>query len=206
MRTPTVSWGLGRALLGLVPVALLAWALRASGLLQSLDHEALQAEVASYGWLGPLLFIALYGAGMIAQIPAYLFIGAAVLAYGAAGGFMVSYLGALVANFGVFAAIRCLRGASAFSASAWEQRAPRPLKRLLARIRGSRLWSELDRRPYVVVALIRVAFPANPIVTLAFAVTGVALGAYVVGSMVGAVPQLAVTVLLLHWAVAAAAP
>ena len=124
-------------------------------------------------------FVFLYGLGVVAHIPGSLFVGAAVLAYGPLWGGLASYAGALWGNVLSFGLVR-MTGYRPLRSVRW------PV--LVALMR------RLDRQPVSAVTLIRVVFPTTAPVNYVLALSDLAWSPYVVGSMIGVLPQLIATV------------
>ncbi len=168
-----------RVLWALLPLAGIIAAVRGSGVVSHLDVEGLRAHLQGLGGWAVVPFVFLYGLGVVAHIPGSLFVGASVLAYGPVGGGLASYAGALWGNVLSFGLVR-MTGYRPLRSVRW------PV--LVALMR------RLDRRPVSAVTLIRVVFPTTAPVNYVLALSGVAWSPYVVGSMVGVLPQLIATV------------
>lgn len=164
-----------RLLAALLPVALLVVALRASGLLDALDVEAIREVVQGADVWGIPLFVVLYGVGIVAHVPGSVFVGGGVLAFGPGWGLVWCYLGALLGNLLSFGIVR-FAGVRPPGRVGWPV-----LRSLLAR---------LDERPLGGVIAIRSIFPTTAPVNYALAIAGVGLAPFVVGSLIGVLPQL----------------
>jgi uncharacterized membrane protein YdjX (TVP38/TMEM64 family) len=176
-----------RLLAALLPIALLVVGLRTTGVVDAIDVEAIREAVQGADAWGIPLFVALYGVGIVAHVPGSVFVGGGVLAFGPAWGLVWCYLGALVGNLLSFGIVR-FAGVRPPTRVAWPV-----LRSLLAR---------LDERPLGAVIAIRTIFPTTAPVNYALAIAGVGLAPYVVGSLIGVLPQLLFTLGLFAFALA----
>ncbi len=159
----------------IVPVVILVVAIRATGVMNLDEVEHVRALIQRAGiWRIPL-FILVYGIGILAHVPGSVFVGGGVLLFGPAWGLVWCYLGALLGNLISFEIVR-LTGYRPLSQVSW------PV------LEG--LFSRLAERPTQAVTLIRLVFPTTAPVNYALALTDVAFRAYLIGSLVGVLPQL----------------
>ena len=170
-----------RVMITLVPLALLIVAVRLSGVAANLDVAAIRNTLAEHGvWALPV-FVFVYGLGIVAYVPGSVFVGAAVLAYGPIVGGLVSYFGSLWGNVLSFGWVRVL--------------GYRPLAQLDWPILSS-LLRGLDTHPTTAVMLVRVVFPTTAPVNHVLALSAISWRSFVIGSLIGVLPQLIATVLL----------
>jgi uncharacterized membrane protein YdjX (TVP38/TMEM64 family) len=159
----------------IVPIVILVVAIRATGVMDLDEVDQVRALIQRAGiWRIPL-FIVVYGIGILAHVPGSVFVGGGVLLFGPAWGLVWCYLGALLGNLISFEIVR-LMGYRPLAGVSW------PV------LEG--LFSRLAERPIRAVTLIRLVFPTTAPVNYALALTDVAFGAYLVGSLVGVLPQL----------------
>jgi uncharacterized membrane protein YdjX (TVP38/TMEM64 family) len=176
-----------RLLAALLPIALLVIGLRTTGVVDAIDVEAIREAVDRADAWGIPLFVAVYGVGIVAHVPGSVFVGGGVLAFGPGWGLVWCYLGALAGNLLSFGIVRFV-GVRPPTRVTWPL-----LRSLLAR---------LDERPLGAVIAIRTIFPTTAPVNYALAIAGVGLAPYVVGSLVGVLPQLLFTLGLFAFALA----
>jgi len=137
------------------------------------DHFTLQFvhdTVASHPITGLLLFVALFSAGNLIQIPGWVFLAAAVLTLGQFWGGIATYLAANVSCVLTFVLIRLLGG-----------NALRSFEGPLAK----RIFARLDTHPVQSVALLRLLFQTVPALNYALAMSGIRLRSYVIGTLLG---------------------
>jgi uncharacterized membrane protein YdjX (TVP38/TMEM64 family) len=165
----------------IVPIVILVAAIRATGVMDLEEVDQVRALIQRAGiWQIPL-FIVVYGIGILAHVPGSVFVGGGVLLFGPVWGGVWCYLGALLGNLISFEIVRLM--------------GYRPLARVSWPVLEG-LFSRLAERPIRAVTLIRLVFPTTAPVNYALALTDVAFGAYLVGSLVGVLPQLLVCVWL----------
>lgn len=165
------------------------------------DHFGLRAQIsvasvrqgfAQHWLLGLASFALLFALGNLVHIPGWVFLAAAVLALGRSQGGLVTYVAACLSCLCTFVVVR-LVGADAL----------RGLDGRAARW----LFARLDAQPVRSVLLLRLLFQTLPGLNCALALSGVGLGAYMLGTLLGLpLPILAMTLLFdslahwLHWA------
>lgn len=173
-----------RPVLTLGLLAGLAYLAHRTGLVETVDAEWVRKTVESTGAWGVLAFTGIFAVGELMHVPGLVFVAAAALAYGGFLGVGVALLGAIVSVTVSFVVVRRLGG--------------QPLEVLEASwIR--RFLDNLDERPIVTVAVLRLLFWMAPVLNYGLAMTGVRLRDYVVGSALGLIPPVTVTVLLFDW-------
>lgn len=161
----------------LVVAFLVAWRL---GLAEYFDRERIRSLVEGMGAWGPLAFVVLFALGELIHVPAWVFIGVAVVIWGPVVGGALGFLGANVSVIFSFALVRSI-GGKAFDGI------DRPIvKRLLA---------HLDDRPITVVVALRILLVALPALNYGLALTRIRFRDYAIGSALGLVlPCTALTV------------
>lgn len=169
--------------LALVIVALGVIAER-TGLVAQLSQERVRATVEELGPLGALVFVALFVVGELVHVPGFVFVGAAILAYGRLLGGVLGYVGALAAVAVTFAVVRAI-GGQALGAI----RQPR-VRAWLARV---------DERPVLVIAGLRTVLIMTPALTYALALTRVRFRDYMLGSALGLALPIAAMAVLFDW-------
>lgn len=156
----------------------------ATGLTEYLTRDHVRELIVGLGPLGALAFVGLFVVGELAHVPGFVFIGAAILAYGRLEGGVLGYVGALVAIAVAFFVVRGIGG----SALAGLQRPI--LRRALAHV---------DERPVMAVAVLRTLLIMTPALTYALALTRIRFRDYMVGSAIGLVLPIAAMSLLFDW-------
>lgn len=141
-----------------------------SGLRQNLNLAFLRHQLLEHQISGLLAFVLLFSLGNLVQIPGWLFLAAAVLTLGRAGGGSATYLAACVSCAVSFLLIRLLGG------DALRQLDNRIARRILAR---------LDGHPIAGVALLRVLFQTVPALNYALALSGIRFRQYMLGTLAG---------------------
>jgi uncharacterized membrane protein YdjX (TVP38/TMEM64 family) len=159
----------------LVLVAVLAlWVIaEKTGLRKNASAEKLHALMERAGAWGFVAYLGAFVVGMLLQVPGTVFLLGARIAYGAVGGGVLAYVGAVLAVTVSFVFARTL-GGRAFAEIRWK-----PARRLLA---------HLGDRPVRTIALLRVVLWMNPPLNYALAMSTVRLRDYVVGSAIGLLP------------------
>ena len=181
--------------LGLVLLLLLlAWAVfERLGLRSQISVANLRQSFEQHWLLGLASFALLFALGNLVHIPGWVFLAAAVLALGRTWGALATYVAACLSCLTTFLVVR-LVGANAL----------RSMNGRTAR----RLFARLDAHPVRSVFVLRLMFQTLPALNCALALSGVSLGAYMLGTVLGLpLPILAMTVFFdalarwLHWTV-----
>lgn len=153
--------------------------LHAAGVLDDLSPETVRVAVAQAGPLAAVAFVGIYIAGILLQVPGWVFIGAGVLAWGKPIALVLSYISSVSAAVIAFAAFRRAGGQPI-------EKAQRPwVQKLLNRI---------ERSPFKVVLALRLVFVVSPPLNFALALTPVSLKDYTLGTVLGILPPLAIMV------------
>lgn len=169
----------GVAVIVLVTCAVLA---RRSGV----DGPMLQRELLALGCLAPPLFLLVFAAGELLHLPGILFVVVARVVFGPSLGFVLGYLGAVLAVSLSFAVGRQLLRAARGDREPW-----RPRWRWVARA-----LERLETRPVQTIALLRLVLWLAPPLSYALASSRVRTRDHAIGSAIGlAVPVLAVVLL-----------
>lgn len=168
------------ALLLLVLVGL--WAIVArSGVAEGLTAERVQGWVTAAGPLGIVLFVAVFSAGNLVQIPGVLFIVAARLAFGPGIGFLVAYVGSVIAVSFTFTFVRAVGGKPLGEITFG------PAKRILAR---------LEKHPVSTIVALRTVLLLAPPLNYALALAPIRHRDHLLGSALGLVLPVAAVVFL----------
>ena len=144
-----------------------AWA---TGVTSRFTSESIRSLLAGRGLWGVVAFTILFSAGQLLRVPSVVFVAAAVAAYGRNSGTLVALLGALVSANVSFALIRALAGQALADIQ-------RPLIR--------RLLTNINTRPVLTVALLRLIFQTAPPLNYALPMTAVRWRDHLVGSVLG---------------------
>jgi uncharacterized membrane protein YdjX (TVP38/TMEM64 family) len=160
-------------------------AAHASGLDRSLTPEHIRSLLAGAGVFGVVVFVIVFSLGLLAQLPGLLFIAVAVLAYGRTMGAVVALIGAAVAISVTFFVVRRFGGSAlAEIESPWIRR----------------LMSQLDTRPLRSVIVLRAIFGVAPFLNYALALSSLGFRDYIIGSIIGMSPTIAIAAVLLDLA------
>lgn len=141
-----------------------------SGLRGHLSLDYLHRQIEANRLLGLVLFALLFSLGNLIQVPGWIFLAAAVLAFGKLWGGVATYVAASLSCVCTFLIIRLLGGD-----------ALRQLDHPLA----IRILARLDGQPVLAVALLRVLFQTLPALNYALALSGVRFRNYLAGTMIG---------------------
>lgn len=168
--------------LGVLAVFLIVLAIVAErvGVAEHLSRERIRALIDGLGPLGVLAFVGLFVVGELAHVPGFVFIGAAILAYGRVVGGLVGYGGALIAMAVGFVVVRAFVGQALGAIR-------RPIVvRALA-------W--VEARPILAVAGLRSVLWMTPTLTYVLALSPVRFRDYMLGTALGLVlPVVAMSV------------
>ena len=155
---------------------------KVTGLTAYLTTERIRTLVQSAGWWGALLLIALFCVGELVHIPGFVFVAAAVIAYGRLGGGALGYVGALCSVSVSFFIVRGV-GGKPLGAIKW-----RFVQRILA---------QLDEHPVRTVTILRSILWMAPQLNYALALSRVRYRDYLIGSALGLALPVAGMVLLM---------
>jgi uncharacterized membrane protein YdjX (TVP38/TMEM64 family) len=158
-------------LLGLLAFLLvLAVLAQVTGLRSQLTVQVLQDRLHANPWTGLALFVLAFCVGNILQVPGWIFLAAAVFAFGRVQGGLVTYVAACLSCLFTFAAIRLVGGNVAAT-----------LKSPIAQ----RLLAQLHAHPLRNVLILRTLFQTLPALNYALALSGLRLRHYVLGTLLG---------------------
>jgi uncharacterized membrane protein YdjX (TVP38/TMEM64 family) len=159
-----------------------AWA---TGVTARFTPETIRGLFAGKGLWGVIAFTALFSAGqLLLRVPGPVFVAAAIAIYGKNFGMLIAILGALVSINVSFAVVRTFAG-GAFA----------DVKRPLVR----RLLSNIDNRPVMTVALLRLIFQTAPYLNYALPMTAVRWRDHLAGSVLGLPVAIWVMALFVDW-------
>ena len=151
-------------------LALLFAAFEVSGLRGHFSLDFLHDRIIEHKLSGLLVFVLLFCLGNLIQIPGWLFLAAAVLALGEFWGGIATYVAASISCAFTFLAIRRIGGDA--------------LRKLDNRV-AARLLGLLDARPIRSIVFMRVLFQTVPALNYSLALSGVAFGDYLLGTLLG---------------------
>lgn len=141
-----------------------------SGLRSQFSPETIKDIFLRHTVLGLFLFCLAYSVGNLAYIPGWVFLVGAVFALGKDWGGGASYLAALCSSTISFFLIRSLGGTALRSINnKW----------------ADRIFSHLDQRPVVSVAILRLVFQTLPAINYALALTDIRFRHYIIGTLIG---------------------
>lgn len=155
-----------------------------TGLTEYLSRERVRDLITGLGPLGVLAFVGLFVVGELAHVPGFVFIGAAILAYGRLEGGVVGYVGAMAAVAVAFVVVRGIGGQALAAIE-------RPIIR--------RVLAHVDERPVLAVAALRTVLIMTPALTYALALTRIRFRDYIVGSALGLALPIAGMAVLFDW-------
>lgn len=179
-----------RWVLALLPLLLVVVLVRLA-LPESFSKEVLRDAVAAYGAWGPVAFVGLYVIAVLGQLPGSIVVAGGVLLYGPWWGGAWCYVGALASDIVAFGLVRYAPGARTLVASGAQ------------RFREHRAMKILAARPLAGVIGLRLLVPTAAMASAALALSPVSARTYVLGSAIGIVPQLVLTVAAFGWALSA---
>lgn len=152
---------------------------RESGVIEQANPEHIRAVVQDWGALGVVLFIALFTVGQLLYIPGLFFVLAAGLIYGGITGFIIAFIGALIAITVSFYAVRVIGGS--------------PLKKTDKPFIG-KLLNGLHDRPISNIAIMRLIVSTAPWLNYMLALSAVKYRQYLIGSVIGMTLPIAATI------------
>jgi len=146
--------------------------------------ESMRALVDAWEPLGPLVFIAVFIAGFFIPGPEIVLVALGGVLFGATWGFVYSWIAALLGTTLAFVLVR-------YTAQAWVQRA---LRDRLPRLRA--FDDRLERHGVVTVVVLRLLLFLAPPLNWALGASRVATADFVLGTALGIVPGMGLTVYL----------
>ena len=152
-----------------------------SGLRGHFNVAFVRQKLADNIWSGLSIFVLLFVIGNLIQIPGWIVLAAAVLTLGKTWGGIATYVAANVSCACTFVAIRYIGGDA--------------LRRLDGKL-ATRILAQLDARPILSIATLRILFQTLPALNYSLALSGVGFRRYMIGTAVGLpLPLLAYCVL-----------
>ncbi len=141
-----------------------------SGLRSQIAPGAIKEIFLRHTVLGLFFFCLAYSVGNLVYIPGWIFLVGAVLALGKEWGGMASFLAALCSASISFFLIRSVGGTALRSLNnKW----------------ADRVFSHLDQRPILSVAILRLLFQTLPAINYALALTDLRFRHYMIGTLIG---------------------
>jgi uncharacterized membrane protein YdjX (TVP38/TMEM64 family) len=154
---------------------------KVTGLTAYLSTERIRTTVQAAGWWGALVLIALFCVGELVHVPGWVFMAAAVIAYGRLTGGLLGYAGALCSVSLSFVIVRGV-GGKPLGAIRWRW--------------AQRVLGHLDTHPLRTVFILRSILWMAPQLNYALALSNVRFRDYLVGSALGlALPLLGMVLL-----------
>lgn len=155
-----------------------------TGVADNLDKEALRELIDNAGiWAVPV-FIAVFALGELIHIPGFVFVAGAVAAYDQFPAYILSLAGAICSATVSFLLVRGVAG-----------KALAGIKNALVQ----RLLAQVDRRPLLMVIILRSIFWMAPPLNYALALTRVRFRDYVIGTALGLVFPVLLVVFFFDW-------
>jgi len=149
-----------------------------------LDVESMRALVDAWEPLGPLVFIGVFVAGFFIPGPEIVLVALGGVLFGTVWGFVYSWIASVVGTTAVFLLVR-------YTAQAWVQRAMRDR---FPRIRT--LDDRLERRGVATVVVLRLLLFLSPPLNWVLGASRVRTTDYVLGTALGILPGIGLTVFL----------
>ncbi len=141
-----------------------------SGLRDHFDLPFIRELILRHRVGGLALFVMLFALGNLVQIPGWVFLAAAVVAFGRMWGGVITYIAAVASCAFTFVTIRALGGDAL---------------RLLTNKVAVRILAQLDARPIASVGLLRMLFQTAPALNYALAMSGIRFRSYLAGTLLG---------------------
>ena len=157
---------------------------RQSGILEDANPYRVRAIVEQWGLYGVILYVVLFSIGLFLYIPGTMFIIAAGLVYGKLWGIPIALLGANIAINVSFFAVRLIGG------TPFEQHHHPFVEKLIRSLHAS---------PVANIALLRVVFWTAPGLNYLLALSAVKPRQHFLGSLLGTIIPVAITVYLTDW-------
>jgi uncharacterized membrane protein YdjX (TVP38/TMEM64 family) len=175
----------GYRLLSLSLVVLGVWiAAWATGVTAHITPESMRSVIAGRGLWGVVAFTFIFSAGQLLRVTSFVFVATAVAVYGRNSGMLVALFGAIVSATVSFVVVRAFAGQALADVE-------RPFIR--------RLLTNIDRRPVLTVALLRLIFQTAPPLNYALPMTAVRWSDHLVGSALGLPVPVTVMACLADW-------
>ncbi len=175
----------GQQLLLVTLIVLAVWGLAAlSGATTIFSLTGARTLLAGTGLWGVALFVTAFAAGQLVRVPSFAFVAAATAVYGRVYGIPVALLGAFVSATVSFTVVRACAG--------------RPLADVHSPM-VQRLLAQIDGRPILTVALLRLLFQTAPPLNYALPMTSLRWRDHAVGSALGLPLPLGAMVFFFDW-------
>jgi len=158
-----------------------------SGAAEYMTRDNIAHFMQSLGVWGFLLFLVLFALGELVHVPGFVFIFAALIAYGRVWGAVAGYAGALIAVTVAFFLVRLVGG-----------RALSEIKQPLIK----KALGPLEKHPIRTVALLRAVLWFAPALNYALGLSPVRYRDYILGSAIGFVVPMVIFSVLFDWAIA----
>jgi uncharacterized membrane protein YdjX (TVP38/TMEM64 family) len=156
------------------------------GILENTDPQSIRAAVEAWGLWGIALYVAFFSLGLFLYVPGTVFIIAAGLAYGQAGGVVVAMLGANVAVNVSFCFVRLVGG------TPFETHSNPLLERLLRGLHSS---------PVINITIMRFLGGTSPGLNYLLALSSVTPQQHFLGSLAGMIIPVGTVAFLADWLV-----
>ena len=173
-----------RAALVVLTLAALLGLLSWLDLWRHMSLDSMRALVEAWGPLGPLVFIAVFVAGFFLPGPEILLVAVGGVLFGSSWGFVYAWVASVLGTAVTFLAVR-------YTAQAWAQRA---LRARFPRLRA--LDDRLERHGVATVVLLRLLLFLAPPLNWALGASRVGVRDYVLGTAIGVLPGIGLTVFL----------
>jgi phospholipase D1/2 len=151
---------------------------------QHLSLESMRTLIDAWGPLGPVVFIAIFVAGFFIPGPEILLVAVGGVLFGAGPGFVYAWAASVIGTATTFLLVRLV-------AQSWAQRA---LRERFPRLRA--LDNRLERHGVVTVVVLRLLLFLAPPLNWALGASRVRTRDYVLGTAIGVLPGIGLTVLL----------
>lgn len=159
-------------------------AIRWLNLWDHLSVDSMRALVDAWGPLGPLVFVSVFVAGFFIPGPEILLVAVGGVLFGPTRGFVYAWLASVLGTAATFLLVR-------YVAQAWAQRA---LSERFPRLRA--LDHRLERHGVAMVVLLRLLLFLAPPLNWALGASRVRLHDFVLGTAIGVLPGIGLTVVL----------
>ena len=143
---------------------------QATGLRSLVSPQYLQQTLQENPWQGLALFVLLFALGNVVQVPGWIFLAAAVYAFGRTTGGLVTYVAASLSCMFTFVMIRMIGGNVAST---------------ITNRHAVRLLAQLNAHPIRNVVILRTLFQTLPALNYALALTGIGFRKYAIGTLLG---------------------
>jgi phospholipase D1/2 len=173
-----------RAALVVLTLAAVLGGLSWLDLWRHLSLDSMRALVEAWGPLGPLVFLAVFVAGFFVPGPEILLVAVGGVLFGPRWGFVYAWVASVLGTATTFLLVR-------YTAQAWAQRA---LRERFPRLRA--LDDRLERHGVATVVLLRLLLFLAPPLNWALGASRVRVRDYVLGTALGVLPGIGLTVFL----------